>query len=239
MRIKIALCDDDKRALPVIAGATESAFASHGMQVEIENFSQGEKLLKAMETNRYQLVMLDIEMPSMDGIAVGKALRARGDDTRIVYVSEAESRVFESFYVQPLGFVRKSNFLNDIAAVVELYIKESSKDARNDILNLDTRSGMMAISSRQIRYIEGNRNYQILYVEGKDRPVEVKMTIGRLEELTKPYGFIRVHKGFLVNYQYIEQINTNELSLRDGTIIPIGRSKSAEVKMAYLQLIGK
>lgn len=239
MKVKIALCDDDKRALPVIAGATESAFHAQGIQAEIRMFTRGDALLKAMEESGFQLVMLDIEMPGLDGIAIGKTLRERGDDTRIVYVSEAESRVFESFFVQPLGFVRKSNFLNDIAAVIELYIRESAKDAKGDLLDFTTRTGRLALRSRRIRYIEGSRNYQILYVEGMNEPVEVKMTMLQLEKITEPFGFIRVHKGYIINYQFIQQINSNEIILRDDTRIPIGRSKIAEVRLRYLNLIGK
>ena len=237
MKIKIALCDDDARALPVIAGAAESAFSAQGIQTEIYRFSSGTALLQAMERTHFNLLLLDIEMPGMDGIAVGKKLRAMEDDIKIVYVSEAETRVFESFQVQPLGFVRKSNFLNDIAAVVELYVKTSSQEQVGNYLELSTRSGLLSLKSKQVRYIEGSRNYQLLYMDGKKEPIEVKMTMERLEQMTEPYGFIRVHKGYLVNYLYIQRISTGEVTLLDGTEIPIGRSKVGEVK--YLTLIGK
>lgn len=239
MKIKIALCDDDARALPVIAGAAESAFSSQGIQTEIYRFSSGEELLQAMERTNFHLLLLDIEMPGMDGIAVGKKLREREDETKIVYVSEAETRVFESFQVQPLGFVRKSNFLNDIAAVVELYVKTSFQEQAGDYLELSTRSGLLTLKSKQVRYIEGSRNYQLLYMDGKKEPVEVKMTMERLEQMTAPYGFIRVHKGYLVNYLYIQRVSTGEVTLIDGTEIPIGRSKVGEVKVKYLTLIGQ
>ena len=239
MKIKIALCDDDARALPVIAGAAESAFNAQGIQTEIYRFSSGAELLQAMERTHFNLLLLDIEMPEMDGIAVGKKLRAMEDETKIVYVSEAESRVFESFQVQPLGFVRKSNFLNDIAAVVELYVKTSSQEQAGDYLELSTRSGLLTLKSKQVRYIEGSRNYQLLYTEGRKEPVEVKMTMEKLEQMTAPFGFIRVHKGYLVNYLYIQRVSTVEVTLVDGTEIPIGRSKVGEVKMKYLTLIGK
>ena len=153
------------------------------------------------------------------------------DETKIVYVSEAESRVFESFQVQPLGFVRKSNFLNDIAAVVELYIKTSAQEQAGDYLELSTRSGLLTLKSKQVRYIEGSRNYQLLYVDGKKEPLEIKMTMERLEEMTAPFGFIRVHKGYLVNYLYIQRVSSSNVTLVDGTEIPIGRSKVAEVKV--------
>jgi len=239
MKIKIALCDDDRKALPIIAGAAESTFLTYGIQTEVQKFNTGDALLKALEQTHYQLILLDIEMPGLDGIAVGKRIRARGDDTKIVYVSEAESRVFESFLVQPLGFVRKSNFLNDIAAVVELYMKTTAQEQKGDYLDFTTRSGILTLKSRQIRYIEGSRNYQYLYVDGRGDPIEIKMTMEKLESMAEPFGFIRIHKGYLVNYQYIQHLSSSEATLQDGTRLPIGRSKIGEVKMKYLSLIGK
>lgn len=239
MKVKIALCDDDKKAIPVIAGAVESTFQTYGIQVEIDKFGSGDALLRATEKACYQLLLLDIEMPGLDGIAVGKRLRAKGDETIIVYISEAESRVFESFFVQPLGFVRKSNFLNDISAVVELYMKTTAKENKGDYLDFKTRSGILTLRSRQVRYIEGSRNYQYLYVDGRSEPIEIKMTMDRLEAMSEPFGFIRIHKGYLVNFQYIQHISSASATLQDGTELPIGRSKIGEVKMKYLSLIGK
>lgn len=238
MKIKIALCDDDVKALPVIAGAAESAFLEKGICADIERFTSGKALLQAMEQTRFQIILLDIEMPEMDGIAVGKKLREKGDGTQIVYVSEAESRVFESFLVQPLGFVRKSNFLNDIAAVVELYVKTCSQDEDSDYIEFLTRSGLLTLKSRQIRYIEGSRNYQLLYLDGQKEPVEVKMTMEKLEAATRPHDFIRIHKGYLVNYRFIQRISATTVTLLDGTQLPIGRSKAAEVKSKYLSILG-
>ncbi len=239
MKIKIALCDDDAKALPVIAGAAESAFQEKGIYTDVRRFNSGRALLQAMEQTRFHIVLLDIEMPGMDGIAVGKRLRELGDGTHIVYVSEAESRVFESFLVQPLGFVRKSNFLNDIAAVVELYVKTCSQDERGDYLEFQTRSGLLTLKSRQIRYIEGSRNYQLLYLEGQKEPTEVKMTMDKLEEATRTHSFIRIHKGYLVNYRCIQRISASAVTLLDGTQLPIGRSKAAEVKSKYLSILGE
>lgn len=239
MKIKVALCDDDAKALPVIAGAAESAFQEKGIYTDIRRFNSGKALLQAMEQTRFHIVLLDIEMPGMDGIAVGKRLRELGDGTHIVYVSEAESRVFESFLVQPLGFVRKSNFLNDIAAVVELYVKTCSQDERGDYLEFQTRSGLLTLKSRQIRYIEGSRNYQLLYLEGQKEPTEVKMTMDKLEEATRTHSFIRIHKGYLVNYRCIQRISASAVTLLDGTQLPIGRSKAAEVKSKYLSILGE
>ena len=141
--------------------------------------------------------------------------------------------------MQPFGFVRKSNFLNDIAAVVELYIKTAQREEKDDYLEFTTRTGVLALKTKQIRYFEGSRNYQLLYMEKKSEPVEIKMTMEKLEAITEPFGFIRVHKGYLVNYIFIQHISATEVTLSDGTRIPIGRSKTPEVKVKYLSLIGQ
>ncbi|BCJ97593.1 LytR/AlgR family response regulator transcription factor [Anaerocolumna chitinilytica] len=236
--IKIALCDDDKKALPIIAGAAESTFRAQRIHTELQCFLNGEELLKAMEHTHFQIVLLDIDMPGLDGIEVGKRIREGNNNTCIIYVSECENRVFESFAVQPLGFVRKSNFLNDIAAVVQLYIKNCMQDQNVEYIKFSTRNSILTLKSNQIRYIEGSRNYQKIFLTGQQEPMEIKMTMEKLEYLTEPHGFIRIHKGYLVNYLYIQRIQTNHLILQDGITLPIGRSKMGEVKSKFISMLG-
>ena len=64
------------------------------------------------------------------------------------------------------------------------------------------------------------------------------MTMEKLEEITDQFGFIRIHKGYLVNYRFIQHVSSTEVTLSDGIKLPIGRSKAPEVKKKYLKLIG-
>ncbi len=239
MLVKIALCDDDRKALPVIAGAAQSAFRDQGIPVDLRQYDAGNKLLEDLTAERFDIVLLDIDMPGLDGIQVAHRIRQERPNTQIIFVSECESRVFESFEVQPLGFVRKSNFLNDIAAVVRLYIKTCHQEQSSEYMEFVTRSGLLSLKIRRIRYIEGSRNYQLLYLEGETAPTEVKMTMDQLETKLEGRGFIRIHKGYLVNANYIQRIHTSELMLQDGTQLPIGRSKMGEVKSKFLTHIGR
>lgn len=235
--LKIALCDDDKNALPVVAGAVESAFGSQGIQTKVDCFEGGRELLRTMEEVRYQIVLLDIDMPELDGIELGQRIRNKNETVEIVYVSECEDRVFESFSVYPLGFVRKSNFLNDVSGIVRLYIRKYMKNQRAEQLKFTTRNSVQAVKRKQIRYIEGSGNYQMVYLNGQEKPLEVKMTMDKLEEITEPLGFIRIHKGYLVNYLFIQRIQASQVILKGETALPIGRSKVKEVKSKYLSLL--
>lgn len=236
--IKIALCDDDSKALPVIAGAVRSAFLAREVKAELFRFSSGKNLLKRMGEDFFHVVLLDIDMPEIDGIETGKRIRELHPDVKIIFVSECEERVFESFAVQPLGFVRKSNFLNDIADVVDLYIRTTSQEEDTGHVEFSTRTSLISLRINQIRYFEGSRNYQLLYTSDKQDPIEIKMTMEKLEAAMGPQGFIRIHKGYLVNYRFIQRIDAAEVKLQDGTALPVGRSRAADVKSIYLSMLG-
>ena len=233
----IALCDDDRNAIPVISGAARSAFEARGFQVKLDTFTTGQDLLAALDLRPYDLILLDIDMPGLDGIEVGKRVKAFDHAIPVVFVSECEERVFESFSVQPLGFVRKSNFLNDIAAVVEMYEKYRDMTQSAEHVEFAARTSLVSLKISQIRYMEGSRNYQMVFLIDQDEPVEIKMTMEKLEQKMQPYGFIRIHKGYLVNYRFIRRIDTSQVILMDGTELPIGRSKVPEVRAQYLALL--
>lgn len=235
--IKIALCDNDERALPVVEGAVISAFRAQKLDVRTVCYRSGKELLQAMETENYHIVLLDIDMPQMDGIEVGKRIRLQKNTVEIVYVSECEDRVFEAFSVYPLGFVRKSNFLNDITDLVRLYIKKHSRSQQTEQLVFSTRTKTIILKRKMIRYIEGSGNYQLVFVNGEKEPLEIKMTMDKLEEVLDSLGFIRIHKGYLVNYIYIQKIQSGHVILKDGTELPVGRSRVKEVRSRFLSLI--
>ena len=138
-----------------------------------------------------------------------------------------------------MAFVRKSNFLNDLATMVRLYLKFRVQDKNDEYMDFDTRKGLMTLKVRQIRYIEGDRNYQLLHMEEETEPVQVKLTMDKLEEALEARGFIRIHKGYMVNCRFIQRIQNTTLSMRDGLELPIGRSKMGEVKSKFLLHMGK
>jgi DNA-binding LytR/AlgR family response regulator len=237
VKIRIALCDNDSKALSVIAGATESVFRDQNFQPYVDRFQKCEDLLLALEQAKYQITLLDIDMPDIDGIEAAKRIREKGINTQIVFVSSREDRVFEALRVQPFGFVRKNNFFEDLMAVVDLYVNTCVGGEAVGRIDLPTRSSTVSLEGEKIRFIEGSRNYQILYQTGDAEPVEVKLTMDKLETMMEPFGFIRIHKGYLVNYRYIQRIAYDHVILRDGTSLPVGRSKVTEIKTKFLSLL--
>lgn len=234
-KIRTAVCDDEENVGEVISSTVVSAFAKKNISAEVETFVSASSLLRRIEDVVFDLIFLDIDMPGTDGIQLGSRLRARNDSTDIIYVSNREDRVFDAIKVRPFGFVRKSNFITDITEAVFRYA-DSFKDGDGTFV-VQSKRGMVNVRTDEVVYFEGAGKYQDMHVLGRANPIPVYRSMEMLEHELEPYGFIRVHKGMLVNYRFISRILALEVELTTGGTLPLSRRKAADIKKKYLQLL--
>lgn len=236
--LKVAVCDDDDCALDGIAGAAEAAFRRHSAQAAVERFHSMRQLNERMKEQRFDLLLLDIDMPRVDGIRFGLYLRENKDRSEIVYVSNREDRVFESFQVHPFGFVRKSHFLKDIGAVIDAFLaarREEDKEG-DQLLVPQGKSGIVSIPIRSIIYIEGSGKQQIVHLDDRKDVLVLRSSMENLESKVAGKGFLRIHKGYLVNYRRISVIARTQAELTNGEVLPLSRSNAARIREEYLRL---
>ncbi|MBR0409357.1 MAG: LytTR family transcriptional regulator [Clostridia bacterium] len=96
---------------------------------------------------------------------------------------------------------------------------------------------MTYIQMDKLQYIEGSGKIQLAHIVGKEQPTELHKSMQELEEELTPQGFLRIHKGYLLNYRFIRRIGDNEVSLTSGELLPISRRKYQEIRDAYMELM--
>jgi len=238
-RLRIAVCDDEQKHINVISGALKSIFSNYGAETDIRAFSDGRDLLNGLDAAGCDLVFLDINMPSIDGLELGRILKNRDAAPEIIYVSGREDLVYETFRTHPFGFVRKSKFMSDINDVVGQYLSQKSKKTEEEQLVIGGRDEKRIVKYKDIVYIEGKNIYQNLFLSSEAAPVEIRSTIDKLEKELKDKGFFRIHKGYLINLNYVKKLDgNNNVILTNGAAIPISRAKTAQFKdefYAYLR----
>lgn len=237
--LNVAICDDDTVALNSIAGAINGLFEENGAKAVIETFSSADKLKARSEQTYFDLIFLDIEMPGTDGISFGTQLRLQDNSPDIIFVSSREDRVFDTFPLHPFGFVRKSKFLKDISSVVKAFIATKMNNVGSKIVSLPTRNGQVNAHIGNILYFEGNKVYQMMHLKSGGAPVELTTRMEKLEDDFMQYGFMRIHKGYIVNYQHISNITTTEITLSTGQNLPVSRRKTHSVKIQFLEISRK
>ena len=237
MKLRIAICDDNSSVIEIIHSAISSQLIKHNIDSKIDLFLSYEELQNSLIHNYYDLLFLDIKTPTTDGIEFAKGFRENNNDTDIVFISSKEERVFDTFKVQPFAFVRKSNFLIDITDVINRYISSKKEDSLDNTFSFISHGTRVNESLKNILYIEGNGVYQTLYFkEDNKKPLEISSKMKILEKELSKFGFIRIHKGYLVNFIYINSIGNNVLILKNKCQLPIARRKLMEVKKRFLEL---
>lgn len=232
----IAVCDDDEISLEAISSLVRKQVESNGLSCTIDRFLSPTVFKDNFARNKYDLILLDIEMPKINGIELASLIRQNDSSAVICFISSREDKVFDSLSVHPFAFIRKSHFTDDVTKAIHDYLETLSK--KNDLsIELEVKGAIRTFSINDLMEIESYRNYQYLRVRGIKEPVEIKYTMEDLEKRLSPYGFLRVHKGALVNYLFIKRIDAHELTLSDDRKVPIPRRKLQEVREAYLRLL--
>ena len=235
-KMRLAICDDESVVLSVVSGASASAFKKKGIQVEVMTFRRAKDLEERMKEVEFQLLFLDIDMPEMDGITFANKVRASNSRTDIIFVSSREDKVFDALRTNPGGFIRKGRFLEDAPEVIETWLKNRPKEEAPRLLVQGVRE-TSSYALDTILYIEGEGKIQNLYIMNQKEPAQLRRSMQELEEVLTPQGFLRIHKGYLVNYKYIRRLEDTEAVLTNGERIPLSRRRVQEIRKRYLELM--
>lgn len=233
----VAICDDEKAALGILSGAVVNAFAAHDVQASVSMYALPRVLLDESRIKHFDLIFLDIDMPGMSGIQLAQQLRRDANTVDIIYISSREDMVFEALRTGPKGFIRKSRFIQDITGVVDSYFANRREDTGTRSLCIKEQGNIVNLPIDKLIYIEGCGKSQLVHLAGEEVPTEVSSQMQSLEDELAKDGFLRVHKGYLVNYRFIRHIGGGEVTLTTGEKIPMSRRKEQETRDAYLKLM--
>lgn len=234
--LKIAICDDEKFYRDKIQEFLRKYLKIHNLDYEIDLYSSGTLFLEQKENMvRYDVVFMDINMDEMDGIQTVMQIRKFHSDTYIVFVTAFISYALEGYKVNAIRYIMKDT--------LEIAIPEC----------MDAVLNKMQLRQIEFFFIEGSRNLytdNILYVESRKHKsifsyLETELVqyhiyekLDHIEEMLVPYGFLRIHKSYLVNMKHILKINNYITLLDTGEVLPIPRLKFREVKETFVAYKG-
>ena len=229
--IKIAVCDDEKIVLDEICSKVQDAFSEINCTAEIFKTHKPFDLVEHIKNNTTDVLFLDIDMPSLSGMDIAQFLIDSNAEILLVFVTSHDTLVYQSFRYHPFGFIRKSHFDEEIGAVVKSIADELQK--RNEHFSFKTNEGFFKVPFEDIIYFESESNYINLHCT--ENQYRFRGTITSLENELNAKGFIRTHKGFLVNQQHIFAIKGDDIELSSKELLPIGRTNRESVKKAILR----
>ncbi len=194
------------------------------MNCEIIEFQNGMELMNFPK--HLEILILDIEMPEMGGIEVKNRLQRLKRDVIIIYVTSHDEMMREAFGLNVLGFVKKEYMQRDLPVM----LISALEMVGNFVILRDD------IDSREIAYIHTEQVYcRLFLIDGTEKVL--RASLKELESKLADVGFIRAHRSYLVNLQYVEGIDDSMVCILKRKI-PISVRKRFKVQRAYETFIG-
>lgn len=230
--IRIAICDDEIRAVNRIKELTVALMENRNIEYEIETYTNGNELLSASLS--YDIILLDIEMDEISGMEVAHKLRAYNKDTKIIFITNSTSYLREGYTVRAERYfvkpVDKIEFNYEMKEVLADLIVDNK-------FILDKRISEYKIYLNDILFIEFNNRKTIIHkISGN---LETLLSLKEWNEMLKEYHFSQCHKAYIINLKHISEFKSDYVTINNNIELPIGRKYKNQLKEDYFKLIGE
>ncbi len=222
--IKIAICDDDRSALQQTVKYIEEY---EKVRFHIDEFHSGKELLRSEE--HYDIILLDIDMPEMNGLEAAKLLRQKDKNVKLIYITNYSDYTVFAFAVHAFAYLLKPLNRQELYHQLEDALDYMTPSTAQ-LLEFYTEEGLLRIPSEEIRYLEYLDRRVILHSTKGVHSMKCKIT--ELARTLAPYDFIMPHKSFIVNLYAVKNIRGYDILLTDQSRIPLSQKKSLEFRKA-------
>ena len=232
--IKVVICDDEKIILQQLQNYVSAVLGEQKVEYELLTFSHPMKLLQMLKNDKADILLLDIDMPGINGMDIASELRKQEHQPLLIFVTCHESFVYESFQYQPFDFIRKSCYEKDLKNSL-LRALNQLKNRKQEYL-IEQGDMIIRLQLSDILYFEACANY--ITIVTKETSYQQRKPMHQLQEELQRAGFIRIHKGYLVNQKAIYILKSDKVILINNIELPIGRHYNANAKaeiMKYLR----
>lgn len=228
--MRIALCDDQIEYAETLLVKLKSFEAFSCAKLDL--FSSGDQLLQSMEKgNIYDLFFLDIDMPGIDGLELGKRLNSYCKKAIIIFVTNHEKYAIDAFDCDACGYLLKNCDEGRFSGTIEKAIRRYR--VLNQNIFLDTETGTATIPVDSILHIEYSGRRCHYHTTSGEHIIRRSLN-SALSELQE-FGFIRIHQYRIVNLAKIRMIQKNSLVLVDNSIIELSRYRRNEALQKYVE----
>lgn len=197
-------------------------------------FSDSNEALKAIEIQSVDILFLDIDMPDLSGVDLRKNVKQVPVCVFITSHPEFAVESFEletlDFIIKPLKFDRFEQTMKRIGVFFEIKNKAGLFESSigGDVIYIKEGHDHIKVKLHEILYLEALKDYTLVVTAQKRHCV--LSSIGLLLKEIGFQSFVRIHRSFAVQKQFINKINTHEIILYNDLAIPIGRSFKENLK---------
>jgi len=238
-QLKVLAVDDESSQLQDLARLLRSSPVVEA----VECASDGHDALVKASGERYDAIFLDVRMPDLDGLELGRVLRRFSAPPQLVFVSAYDSAAVDAFELQALDYLRKPVSRHRLEEALERVTTAGANGTAQEarapagesevVAVANVRNGATRLIARStILYVQSHGDFVRIVVE--DGRYLLRTTLIDIQRRWEQFGFVRVHRQYVANLNSAVELRpqfggTAELAFADGQTIPVARRHVAEL----------
>ena len=233
--IQIAFCDDDQTVLDQLSALLEKYRAQRCVQIQCTAFHSPLDLLAEIEKGtRYDILFLDVIMPAENGITAAKEIRQYDNVVKIIFLTSSAEFAVESYVVGAYFYQLKPIWEDSFFRLTDSMIAECRRADQRSLI-LRCKSGVTRITLDSLEYCEVQGRTLVFHLlDGT-----VIESSGSMDELARQLadypGFLRPHRSYLVNMEYIHNITAKSITMESLAEVPLPHGRFTAVRDQYLE----
>jgi len=223
---KILIADDSKKDREMIVQAVMNAQDQLFPMV----FAESSSFEDVDPEIPYFACFIDIELGDRSGIELAGMIHDHHPETLIIFVTNHDELVFQSFQANPFYFVRKSTLSDDMNNAVRLMKKHY--DNLNDSFSCSYNGEVFSILYSDLCWVQKEHND--LYLGCVNDTYRIRMSLSSIEPELAKHGFFRISNSAMINMKYAEKIKESSIFVH-GREFHIPRRNLPETKRRLMQ----
>ena len=233
--LQIAVCDDNIDELSNMVQLIDLYRTSKHLNCKYAVFPNGFDLVSTLEKGkRFDIYCLDIIMPGFMGIDVAKEIRVFDKTAPILFFTSSPEFALESYSVKAINYVLKPISKEKLFFTFDEMLEHINMEENADAVIVKSNEGIQKILTTNLVFAEViGRN--VLYHLRSGKVIECTEPFSSVcDNLMKYGGFIKPHRSYIVNMQYVDTIEKHQVTLQTFSSVPVAQGKAREIKQQYL-----
>ena len=234
--MRIVICDDDNSDLKIMEKLFHEIFVYYEIDYNLQLFTSAVEMLKKVE--QIDIAILDIAMEELNGIDLGRKLKIRFPEVRVIYTTS-----YEQYCIQAINEVHAFSFLckplereavkKQIAGILkEIHqLNDTREKTFNKVSDVRGKEfAVLRIHLKDIIYFEYIKSKRRIAIVLENEVYEYPGVMKKLIEEMEDYGFAVNCRGNLVNLRHIKKIRGYDIYMDNGKILALSQKRVMEFK---------
>lgn len=199
--------------------------------IQVSHYASAEAFLfEWEEPAAYTALLLDIQMPGMDGMSLARKLRSHGEQAPILFITGDAGHMAEGYDVSALHYLLKP--VDEAKLFACLDRVASQQAAPETFLLVDTPDGPCRIAQKDLLWAEAlGHKVSLHMLQGE---IHTTTPLTAIEAALSPEAFIRCHRAYIAGLRHIARLDKSSLHMDNGACLPISRRLHAQVMQAFI-----